>query len=358
MADPNIKDFVTVNVTRENAPGLIQSFENIGVVNENTVQTAPSRVLLFTNLADIMTAGFLVTDYFYLAAQVIFAQPPRPDTVASIWKDIDGNEPTYSEALTAAEATNDDDFYFITIDARIDVDILDVATWVSTRKKLFSAQTSDADLLAGTAGNIGEDLRLATRRRTMLSYYSVDTTPMAEGIIAIQAAADLDAPNGQITLNGKVINGVVPDPGPITTTEKTNIRAENANLYQLVAGQGRFSYSSMSDLPNNYMDLMTTEDWTFFRTQEDLLNSLFSGGKVAITEAGITQLQGAVEARMLLGQRNGHFNPDEKIVVKAPKVSDISPSDRAARKLNPPITAAPTIAGAFHEVTANITLGF
>lgn len=362
----DINNFVQVTVTRAGATGTVQQFNDIGVVNENTVQNASTRVQIYSSIAEIETAGFVAADFFHKAATAAFDQNPRPQTITSIWKDIDANEATYDIPLTAAEASNDGDFYFIVIDSRADADVLNVAAWVASRRKLQIAQTSSADFRDGVAGNIGEQLRLAARRRSMIIWREDDGEAFDAGIIAIQAAADLDAPDGQITLNLKQVQGFTPDATKLTTTQENNIRADNGNVYTLVGGKARFSDSRMCDSTpgaigvggDNFMDLMTSEDWTFFRLQEATFDTLAGSKKIPITNGGIGALAGAAAGVWERGQRNGHYDPEQRVNVISPKVSDISQSDRQKRVLNPPIKLEPRISGAFHQVKVDATLTF
>ncbi len=347
----SITDTVDVTVTKEGASITRAGFGTPAFVNDNSVQTAPTRVLVHFSLAEIVTAGFLTTSQYYLWAQTVFSQPISPDRVVTIWWDFAGSAETLTAALTAAEASDDDKWYFTNIDSRAEADIVEVATWTEARRKMFVAQSSDADLLNGVAANVGEVLRLASRLRTVLAFHLLDTEFLDGGWTGFVAAFDLDAPNGVGTWKSKQLGGVTIN--AIQDGDIANIKAENANVYVQLFGRGHTEEGTSSE--GEFADVQTTLDWLEARAQEFVFGAQATvTTKVPFTNRGIGLMGNQIERLAELSVVNGHLSDDSEPVVGIPDVTDIDPADKNARILNPPLTLDGILSGAIHTTKVAI----
>lgn len=348
-----ITDFVVVTVTVATRAISRAGFGTLAFVNNNTVQTAGDRVQFYvpTDLPAIITAGFALTDQFYLWAVTVASQAVVPTRIATIWKD--GVE-AFDAAIVLA-VVESDDFYFVNADTRLEADINLIATDTQARRKVYFAQTSDAALLAGTAGNIGEDLRLASLDRTSLWYHSDDTEFLDGAISGIGAAANLDAPGGRIVYHSITgLSGVAID--DITVSEQAALLVENANRYQLEGDIG-VTYPGKGST-GEFFDVKTTEDWFFFRTREKAFGAQIStdGTPVPYDQSGIGTFENVAREMGELGQRNGHLSVDVAPDIIAPLIEDVDTVDKQNRLLNPPVQLIGTLAGAILKSQIQVNL--
>jgi hypothetical protein len=339
-----ISDFVVVTVTKEGGAITRQGFGTPVFMNENSVQNISAPFATYADLAEILTAGFATTDSFYKWATVVFSQNPSPARVASGWWDITGTV-AIDVAITAIETSNSPDWYFIAIDDRSDADITLAATTVEALRKVFIAQTSSSAMIAGTGGNIGETLRLASRERVSLWYHDDDTEYMDAAICGIAGAADLDAPGGVITFALKQLSGV--PTSTLTTAQQSNITAENANYYVQIAGRGVTNPGTVAE--GEFLDVQTTLDWTFYRIQEGIFRALSTTStKVPYTNEGIALIAAEINNVLDQGVTNGHYSSDTPPTVITPDITEAQAADKDARILRG-LEGRAVLAGAIHQ---------
>lgn len=336
-----IEDVVEVTVTKEGGAVTRQGFGTPLFVNANTTQ--PNRVDYYASLQEILDAGFLSTSELYKWATIVFSQNPAPSRVASGREDV--GDADLTATLDAIEADDATGWYFLNIESRVTADILLGSAWVNARRKIGIFQTSEAALRDGTGGNIGETLAALNPFRTALIWHATDAEYLDGGWTALGAAADLDAPAGQITFALKQISGVPTD--TLTSGQETNIRTENANTYTEIGGRGVTLSGTSSE--GEFIDVQTTLDWLFFRTQERVFAALATTStKVPFTNAGIALVEGEVKAVLDLGVINGHLSPDTRPTVSSPDVSEVQPADKNARLLQT-VEGDGVLAGAIHK---------
>lgn len=344
-----ITDYVVVTTTKTGATITRQGFGTPVFMNENSVQNIGAPFAAYASLDEIITAGFTTSDSFYKWAAIAFSQNPRPARVASGWWDITGTV-AIDVAITAIETSNSADWYFIAIDDRTDADIILAATTVEALRKMFIAQSSDVTMLAGTGGNIGETLRLASRVRVSLWYHDDDTEYMDGAICGLGAATDLDAPGGVITYALKQLAGV--PTSVLTTAQQDNVRTENANIYVEIASRGVTSWGTVAE--GEYLDVWTTLDWTYYRMQEGHFRALSTTPtKVPYTTEGIALLAAEMNNVMQAGVTAGHFANDEEYTIITPDIADVQQADKDARILRG-LEARAVLAGAIHTSYVNV----
>lgn len=278
-----------------------------------------------------------------------FAQTPRSQRLAVGRINF---AVTVGDELDAIRAESDD-WYGLAASTRAELKIIDIAAWAETNERLYAAQTSDAALLAGTALNIGEDLRLATRDHTTLLYHSDDTVAADLAWLAKKLGKDPDS--GTTTWRHATLTGVTPD--VITSTEKGNVETENANTYLTLFGQGATGKGLLSS--GNQIDTRISRDWIDARISEGIA-VLFLGfsnrnESIPYDNDGISLVAGVVEEWFGRGESLRHFRVGSTSLV-IPKIEDIATADITARILR--LNGSATLAGSIEEVAITITVLF
>lgn len=339
---PSTTEVVSVTIQVESGAAARQGFGVPMLVSLHTV--GANVVSTFTGpdiLADMVTAGFATTDAAYKQAAAALAQTPRPKTV-KIGKQ--GAGPEAPATTMAAIEAFDKAWYGFAFDTRAEADLNALGGWVETTDHIYVAQSADAALKDGTAGNVGEDLRTAGYRRTGLFYHNptaedyLDSAMLARGL-----GAELDVVDGQITWSNKSLAGITPDDS-LTGAERANVFSENANLYLTVGGKGITLKGTSAQ--GEFIDVQVTIDWLKSRIEEDVLAAITNvSTKIAFTQAGIDILEAVVRNRLQIGVDNGHLASFE---LDVPTLEEVLASDKSARTLKT-IRFRAVIAGAIHK---------
>lgn len=239
-----------------------------------------------------------------------------------------------TEELVAILDENDTWFAFSLI-SRAKKDILRAAAWAESNNKLFAPQTSDADAASATAGNVLATLKAASYEWTFPTWYSDDDVSASFAWLVTVLANDMDS-NSTVWYD-KTLEGVINDSENVTATQKSNILAQNGNLYLTLGSVGATGPGKTS--AGRFIDVIVTVAWLQTRVDEDLkqlrLDYSNRNSKIPYTDEGFSVVGAKVEARLRSGQRAGHFSGGvEDVFVTLPKRSEILAATSTARRLN------------------------
>lgn len=356
-----------VNVTVQVSPiSAVNSAFNLGlIVGDSTVISVADRVKLYSGTDDMISGGWTGTEPEYLAAQIYFSQSPRPDKVAVGRWDTTGTE-TATQAVTACRAKNGD-WYAVYVCDAIKADILAIAAYIETATplSLYFYDTQDAEVPAGTAGNVMVTLNSLKRHRTFGQYSTSDHAVAAAMGYAMGANTGLA--NSAYTLAYKTEVGVMPE--DLTTTEVDTVLGYKGNVYTNFGAtydllvQGTMADGVSFDEVLN-LDVLTNE------IQTAVMNSLTQAPKIPQTEDGVSLLVSAItdpcenarvrgviapgiwNAAPVLNLKTGDTLSTGYMVL-AESIANQSQTDRDARK-SPPIYVPIKLAGAIEHVVIGI----
>ena len=316
----------------------------------------------YTDIAAVNAAGFtaLAEPEVNAWATSVFSQTNGVDQLL-IGRE-DAGDADWTATMNAIELfqqlNGTPDFYGVNIESRVKADILEVAAWTQARTKVFGYQTADADALAGTPGNVFDDMKVLGYTRSFGIYHAtssgsadgyLDGAWMSKGL-----GLNLDVPGGVGIWAYMELAGISPD--NITPTQALAILADNGNVYTAPAGRFTTPGITAAGVPQ-FIDVTTSVDWLKQRTQEAILSLLVgSQTKIPYTDGGINQVVSAWQGVLDSGVTFGHLSPDDPPKISAPLVSSVSSADKAARELT--MTAEATLAGAIQKVTLVLNLSF
>lgn len=364
MSAPAISEFVNITISVQDA---VSDRVNFGVlmgvfahtVNANRVNGP------YSDINAVTSAGFTAAaepEVFGWASSV-FNQQQGVDEI-KIGLQTVGDAGDWTVTMPAVDA-DDDDYYGLNVETRAEADILNVAAHVepsgSTEKpKIYIAQSSDAALLAGTAGNIGEDLRTQTYHRTALIHHAIDDSAggsdesdgYLDGAWSSRCLGfDLDAPNGRGQWIFKQLVGVPYN--DLTSAQVANVYAENANVYGITKGLSFPSKGTMAS--GRFIDITTSVDWLKARLEESIIETLVNDPVgLDMTSVGLGKLTRATNTVLGNGVLYGHLTPDQDQIFRWPTPNQISQADRTARTLTG--TGTLYLAGGIVQVNLNITV--
>ncbi len=246
-------------------------------------------------------------------------------------------------AILAADAS----WYGVVSLFNSSAEVAAIAGWVEANGKLFIAQTNDSAVLTAATDDVASVLKTGNYARTAL-IYSPSLGAFAD---AAWLGRCLPFDPGSETWKFKTLAGVPST--QLTATQVTNLRGKNANFYYTVAGRAITAEGMVA--AGEFIDTIRGRDWFQARTQERIYMRLANAKKLAMTDAGIAVIEAEVRAQIQDGIDVGFLAADPEPVVRVPRASALSSTDKAARHLRG-ITFDAVIAGAIHKLTLNGTI--
>lgn len=246
----------------------------------------------------------------------------------------------------AAIADVDADWFFIVSDTRVDQDILDIASYAESNKKMYITSTNNADVITSATTDIVSQLQDLQYDNTFVLVAPDADAEYGEGAI-IGARASFTPGSG--TLHGATLKGVTV--ASYSRTEADFAESKNGNIYSLIAGVGFLKEGKM--VSGQYFDIIRGTLYLEARMQEDLFqlikNKADRGQKVPFTDGGIAMVAGVMNRRLVQSVDEGFLASTPAPVVIRPLASSISAVDKANRLL-PNVPFEATLAGAIHTV--------
>lgn len=289
------------------------------------------RVKAYKNLEEV-AADYGISDPEYLAAITFYTQSPQPtDLIIGYKAAIE----TYTEALTAIRAENDD-FFAVLIESRTDADALELAPVVSALPGLrqFWYVSSSADILDGAiTTDIASQLKALNYDQARVIYHSNATLypdlAIAGRVLPITENAT-SAP-GTAAWHDQPVVGITGD--SFTASQRSSLEDKNCEFFIDVASASRTMGGKMAG--GEWGDVMHGLSWLDTRLSEDVYQVLASAAdrlqKIQFTDAGIATIEATVRDRLTTAVNTGLLAEDFSVSV--PTLDQTTAGDRAARVL-------------------------
>lgn len=244
----------------------------------------------------------------------------------------------------AAIAAEDNDWYGLGLAYNSKAYVQAAAAWVETAKKLFFYSTSDTACGDNSSTTDVMYLLKASAYFRTGGLYSGVALLGYSGIAWL--AEGLPWPPGSSTFALKTLAGVPVD-SAVSTTQNGVILGKNGNTYTEVAGENITNPGKSA--AGEYLDIAFGRDWLEARMQERVFGTLRSVRKVPYTDTGVDMVVASVKAQLEDGVDATYLAADPAPTVQAPRVADVSPTNRANRLL-PDVTFDAHLAGAIQAV--------
>jgi len=345
------EELVTLNSTLVTLDGVAGTPVVYGASHADTMDAIAAQILTdFTQITTAVAAGNVITitadvvDVSFTVSALVTAGATQP-TVASVVTTLAGG---LSATLTAAIAYKND-WYALTMHSRLSADIEEVSDYIqglgTSNPKLFFAQSSEAGILnPGSTADIASLLTAKANFRTSIWYHATDADYLEVGVVGGQLPSDA----GSITWAYKAVSGIAAD--VLSTGEKNAAHAKNCNTYTNVASVNITEEGKTSDTgAGEWIDTIRGVDWIQVNMQADLFTILINSPKIPYDDSGIALFKAEVIKRLGFAQGQGILRADISPQVIAPKRSDVSAADVAARVLNG-LKFAAVLAGAIQKV--------
>jgi len=301
---------------------------------------AEKTMVVVEDLADVIAAGYLITDDEYLMCAQMFSQNPSP-TEITVYRKLAAT--AYDAALTALVpiVTTANDFWSICIASRTLADLLLVGTWGAANDRLFIGCVDD--VTAGSARSVDEAFLI-----------SDSATEFPECAWVGETIPQLP---GSLTFKWKHPSGITA--AGYTKTQLQTIRTNNTQAPQNQAGVININEGICTS--GEYIDVIWGRAWVKAQLEIEILQLMLNNPKIALDNPGIARVEAKIRKVLDQAGANGiiaacttkaeQANSDDNIYqykVNMPLREDISTADLAARKLTG-VTFSYILAGAVHE---------
>lgn len=353
-------DFAQVTVNLPPVGTSVQNFNMGLIVGVSTVISTTTRVVEYASLAEMITAGFQLTDPEYLAAVQYFSASPAPTRVA-IGRKSSGTE-TSVQAITACRAANSR-WYSCYDTSAADSDQAAVQAYFETLNAPFSTyflQSSTSGIKSNAGGNLFATSKSSGYKRSQGLFSS--SAHAVANMMGYTVAKASYAANSNFTEKFKPLPGVTVE--ALTSAEIGNIEGNYGNVY--VHDAGVDMYRQGTQFSGDFFDQILGIDMLVSNIQTNVVNLLVQNPSIPQTESGMQALKHVIGDACQVQVNRGFLAPgkyngpdllslesgdylDTGYLVMSDSIDSQDQSDRDAR-LAPNIYAVVKLAGSIHSV--------
>jgi hypothetical protein len=257
----------------------------------------------------------------------------------------------------AAQLDTSLSFFAWTFDRTGKAEIVALAAYVETLPQIALVETIDSAKVpdSGTSNDAASTLKTAAYSHTAIVF-----TQHGTGNFRAQhwVGEFLPFPVGSYTAAMKTLKGQPAD--SLSPGEASTVEGKNCSTYRPILGTNITFESKTPD--GNFIDTIIGQLELQAALQIAVFGEEVTRAKIPFTDAGIRILANRVRATLADRTASGpddlkFLASDPAPIVTPPLASAVSPSNKAARILDPPISFTAKIAGAIHRAKIAGTIG-
>lgn len=351
-------DFIANPVTGKQYNFLVNSIDGSSSANsiEATADASPTREEIVDAWLTMLGSKFpSLTGTKVGTANTAYLEitgPWRSIIVDPLYLTVQQTHAVVSSPAIASDldlfVTASDEWYCVLTTVPSKAEAQAIAAWVEGASKFFVVATQDFNAITSATDDLFTALKNASYARTVAIFDRWNEN-FADAAWAGQC---LSFDPGSATWKFKTLAGVQVL-FKLNTSEVTYAKAKNGNVY--VAMGGRLITTEGVVAVGEFADVIHFRDWLVARIGERVFGRLASAKKIPFTDGGIAILESDVKAQLSEGVAIGGLAADPAPTTSVPKVANVNPVDKAARKLRT-INFTATLAGAVHELTIRGTV--
>ncbi len=334
-----LEDIVKVTITSDTKVVSRVNFDTIILFPLVEVTEFASVTKTYSNINEV-SVDFLSSTAVFKAATAIFAQDPVVDSIKVGRRDA-------AETITVFfnRVENEDPDWGIAVElGHVQADIVALAALVDTKDKVYIVASDQAGIKdGGSTTDIAAVLQTTAEKNTAVLFNELADTQFPDAAWAGKVAALGDP--GTATWADKFLKGITPT--ILTDTERTDVLAKNASVYETTAGidhtfEGKTASGTFIDLRRG----------TFFiraRIAEDVFQAKVNTNKIPYTQGGISIIETVIRGRLQIFVNTGLIAADPPFVVTVPAIADVIAADKTARILKS-VEFSATFTGAIHRI--------
>lgn len=345
----NLDDIVKLTVVHNTKSPDKTSF-NIGLFITDVVPKSFNKIFrIYTDAKQLISDGFITTDKAYIAAQIYFSQSPKPSKliIAPLTKKDDS---TNDDIVTSISKISDynNSWYGLGIYSKNPDDIINVARYIDSNKKIFFTSTNDKKTLESLyttdSKDFGSIMKKSSFTRTSVLFSEEADKYPEMAMLGIALAYDA----GTATIAYKSMSGIQPD--NLSSTKYSNLASKNINTYEEIHGINVIRYGKFVN--GSYIDVMMSIDFINARIQELVYSVLTKESKLLYDKTGVMKLESKfIEFLQYASKKLKIITED--YIIDIPRISEVSSEVKETRILED-IKFRLTIIGAVHQIKAEI----
>lgn len=228
----NISEFVDVAIEVADLKVAKENFGIVLLLPETAHSAFTARTKSYANRDEVLV-DFAATTKTYQAAAKIFAQDFPPSTIKIGRKDAADS----TLAVTLAAINNfDPDWYCLVTEYRAKADILAIAAWIQTQRKIYIATSEDSDIIdSEESSDIASSLKALSYSRTYFFYHHQAGVDLGSVTIAVSSGV------ATVTHDG---SHVIREDDPITILGATPSALNGETIVDTVPTTGTFTYET------------------------------------------------------------------------------------------------------------------
>jgi hypothetical protein len=301
--------------------------------SETITQIRDGMITALAPISAVGTVAAVLTDTLTItavSAGIPFISSATPGGAGTLTHDITTPNVGVGEDI-AAYLTENTQWYVLGLVSRDADTILTAAAAIEPRDLYLFADTNDADVPLGTAGNVLEQLAALNYTHTSVWY----TPETDEGVYAAVTGRVLPVDPGATNWANKQLVGVTGRDYSLTPAELTTILGNNGNALELYAARGVTATVGGKNSNGDQIDVTRGVHFMKAALESGLFDLFTTSEIVPFSEDGIAQAGGVVEAELEALVTQG-LVLDDTVVVTLPDITD--PSGDAATGKLPDIT--------------------
>jgi len=216
----------------------------------------------------------------------------------------------------------DTTWYMLHTAANDAVTVMQAAATIETMNRMYMVHLSDSAVITSSTTDLASKLSAAKYTRTACTWHGVSGEYFAAALMGVC----LPLTPGSETWAFKTCTGITAD--SLNDTQVGYLKDKNCNFYVSVAGLNVSMQGMVAS--GEYIDVMRGVDWLTSIIQSDIFTAIVNLPKVPLTNAGISALQSIMEKDLNRAIGVGLL---QSYTASAPKASDLSANDKAARQI-------------------------
>lgn len=322
-----IKDIVNVIINRETSTKTIADLQTIAVLSKHDVFASTEVYREYGDTTEMISDGFLTTDFAYIAAQRVFSQNPRPRSIFVGM--IQGTEGiNYVEEVAKLQSATDEWFFLIT-DATTKADKEDIAEYIETQLAVYVfSDSSPENLVLGTEEAPATDIFTILSGKTLVQTIGMHTKDTS--LVAPEAAwvgRFATAVIGSNTWIHKPLASIAPE--SFSRTEIAILKSKNAHFYTKV-GQDPSIEGNANTIGGEKIHVILGAIWLKVRIAERMWSVFYSKERINFTNSSIEIFKNELVSVLNDAVFYNILTDEDGFSIRVPDASKMTSQERAS----------------------------
>jgi len=321
-----VDSIVKVEITRETSSKTVRDLQTIAVLSKH--ERFADEYRIYSDASDMLTDGFLTTDFAYIAVSLILSQNPQvADVVVGKVVEEDDDSVDYVKNIVNLQGANSNWFFLIT-DASTDADKIKIAQYAETQIMMYVFSDSNPVTRTTATTDIFSVLGEMKYTQSFGLHYK-DTTFVAPE--AAWVGRHASAVIGSNLWIYKTIVGLTAQ--SFTSTEVDTLKRKNAQFYTKV-GADSVVVGNATVVGGEKIHVILGAIWLQVRIGERFWNLLYTKERILYTNAGIDMFKAELVTVLNEAVANNILTADDGFNIQTPDANKLTSQKRSTGVLS------------------------